>query len=253
MTSKRGSNSFPTSLHLDNETSDDPNIIAKLFASFFSPSFNNPDSPIDSAYFSYLEHCPNTTFNGFLPDSSTVTKSIYTLDDSHFPGPDGVPSIIIKRCSLPLIPPLVHLFRLSLQTAVFPTLWKLSFITPTHKNGSRNSIRNYRPIAKLSTIPKLFEASIYDALFFHSKLLIFHKQHGFVRKRSTTTNLVHFTSTVTRALECGSEVDCIYTDFRKAFDSLSHNIIAYKLHMLGFPDPFVAWISSYLSNRSCSI
>ena len=251
--SKRGSNSFPTSMTLDDVTSDDPIIISKLFASFFSHSHNGSDSHVDSNYFKYMLNCPKTYYSGYIPDCSKVMESISTLKDEYFPGPDGVPAVVIKRCSAPLVPILVHLFSLSLQSTIFPDLWKLSFITPTHKKGTRNSIRNYRPIAKLSTIPKLFEASIYDALFFHCKSILSHKQHGFVSKRSTTTNLVHFTSTVTRALERGSEVDCIYTDFSKAFDTLSHDIITFKLNMLGFPDFFIAWISSYLSNRSYQV
>ncbi len=40
--------------------------------------------------------------------------------------------------------PLVDIFNLSLQTAIFPDDWKLAKITPVFKNGNRNDCRNYR-------------------------------------------------------------------------------------------------------------
>ena len=48
-------------------------------------------------------------------------------------------------------------------------------------------------------------------------------------------------------------VDCIFTDFSKAFDKLSHAILLFKLSRLGFDKNFVSWIESYLRFRTCRI
>jgi hypothetical protein len=41
----------------------------------------------------------------------------------------------------------------------------------------------------------------------------------------------------------------LYTDFRKAFDSVDHGILLNKLLDFGFHGSLFAWCSSYLRNR----
>ena len=125
-----------------------------------------------------------------------------------------------------------------------------SYLTPIYKNGAKNLIRNYRPIAKLSVIPKIFEWIINDKLSFFIKEIIPLSQHGFVSGGSTSTNLVCFTNYVVNALESGQDVDVIYTDFSKAFDKISHYLLILKLKAIGIHSSFLNWLSSYLTGRS---
>ena len=117
------------------------------------------------------------------------------------------------------------------------------------KSGRKDLVSNYRPIAKLSCIPKLFERIIYDSIYFQCKSIFSPVQHGFLKGKSTTTNLTGFVSSTLNILESGSEVDVIATDFSKAFDKISHGLILFKLNKLGFPSGFTTWIDSYLTDR----
>ncbi len=47
--------------------------------------------------------------------------------------------------------------------------------------------------------------------------------------RSVETNLLIYTNYLSEALENGSQVDAVYTDFSKAFDSVNHELLLEKL------------------------
>ena len=140
---------------------------------------------------------------------------------------------------------LQFLFNMSLSSR-FPTRWKLSYITPVFKAGVKPNIENYRGIAILPTIGKLFECIVSGILFDRLKGIISVNQHGFMKKRSTTTNLVEFVNEAISVIEAGSQVDAIYTAVSKAFDRISHSLLIQKLKELGIHSTLLNWIDSYI-------
>lgn len=44
-------------------------------------------------------------------------------------------------------------------------------------------------------------------------------------------------------------MDTVFTDFNKAFDSVDHFILIHKLKKIGFCDPLLSWLTSFLINR----
>ena len=50
-----------------------------------------------------------------------------------------------------------------------------------------------------------------------------HAQHGFIRGRSTCTNLIETLNDCTLVLQYKGSVTVTYIDFSKAYDSVSHN------------------------------
>ncbi len=52
-----------------------------------------------------------------------------------------------------------------------------------------------------------------------------------------------------KIIESGLQLDVIYTDFQKAFDSASHSILIKKLITLGMDVNLVKWIKSYHNDR----
>lgn len=70
-----------------------------------------------------------------------------------------------------------------------------------------------------------------------------------MRGKSTCTNLIEYTTYIAEALDSGSEVHAIYTDFSKAFDSVDHLILINKLSKCGIQGTLLKWFISYLSRR----
>ena len=54
-------------------------------------------------------------------------------------------------------------------------------------------------------------------------------QHGFMKGRSTTSQLLEIMDHWTESFDLDTQIDCIYLDFKKAFDSLSHELLIHKL------------------------
>ncbi len=57
----------------------------------------------------------------------------------------------------------MFLINLSILTGVFPTLWKISRITPLHESGSHKNIDNHRPVSILCSFSKIIERHVYNA------------------------------------------------------------------------------------------
>ena len=107
----------------------------------------------------------------------------------------------------------------------------------------------YRGISSLNAVSKLFELAVLDPIFGFCKDYIANEQHGFMPKRSTTSNLLEFTSYVIDGFNEDVYTDAIYTDLSAAFDKINHDITIAKLRKLGFYGPLLKWLDSYLVNR----
>ncbi|XP_055543632.1 uncharacterized protein LOC129729172 [Wyeomyia smithii] len=77
--------------------------------------------------------------------------------------------------------------------------------------------------------------------------MISNYQPGFVQRRSTTTNLLCYTSVLFREIECRTQVDSVDIDFAKAFHTVPHTFAIGKLRHMGFPDWIPDWLMSYLT------
>ena len=132
-----------------------------------------------------------------------------------------------------------------------PQDWRDANITPLFKKGSRLSPNNYRPVSLTSQVVKIFEKIIYDQLmdFIVSHQIISCEQHGFQKQCSCLTQLLECLHDWTRAYDEKTGVDAIYLDFSKAFDSVPHKRLLYKLQHLGIRGHVLSWIESFLSHR----
>jgi hypothetical protein len=111
-------------------------------------------------------------------------------------------------------------------------------------------IENYGPISRLSTLPKILEKIMtpkLTAIFFNT---ISDKQHGLRHSKSTLTNLLVYYTDIVSLVGKGIQVNAIYTDIRKAFDSIDIPILLNELEYNSISDPILKWFKSYLIDRT---
>ena len=140
---------------------------------------------------------------------------------------------------------------MSINSGTCPSLWKNADITPVYKKGDASQASNYRPISILPAMCRLFERILADDINYHLHYnrLITDAQYGFVKGRSTELQLLHNSKMWTNAIDSNKFVDTVYIDFAKAFDTVPHRKLLYKLSKYGISGNILQWFSSFLSNR----
>ena len=74
-------------------------------------------------------------------------------------------------------------------------------------------------------------------------------QHGFVQGKSCQTQLLTVTEEWTRWMEERKPFDCLYFDYKKAFDSVPHMRLMRKIENCGIIGQVQRWIKSFLQGR----
>ncbi|CAM4541898.1 unnamed protein product [Lepidochelys kempii] len=80
--------------------------------------------------------------------------------------------------------------------------------------------------------------------------VIRNSQYGFTKGKSCLTNLIAFYDEITGSVDEGKAVDVLFLDFSKAFDTVSHSILASKLKKYGLDEWIIRWIESWLDCRA---
>ena len=148
-----------------------------------------------------------------------------------------------------ITPSLTRLFNISLSLGVVPTKWKRANITPVFKKDDPTLSCNYRPISLLCVLSKVLERCVHGHSYHHLAPLMYKMQHGFMRGKSTTTQLLEVYHNILENVAGGKEVDVIYLDLTKAFDKVPHNTLLKKLESSSIRGPLLSWFHSYLTDR----
>lgn len=247
--SRKGYVSIPQNMTLGQESSSNGLEVCEMFSRYFASVFDNTASDTSN------EKTINESYSKNVLSTITITIEdimikIKELDKNKCAGPDGIPPSFIKSCQLELVTPLHIIFTKSLRSGTFPKVWKTAHIIPVFKSGDKSNCKDYRPISILSCIAKLFESLVYEHLYNHVKPYLSDNQHGFVKNKSTITNLLEYKQFLCSSFASSGQVDSIYMDFSKAFDKVNHKILYRKISSFGVHGSLLRWIGSYLQNRS---
>ena len=112
--------------------------------------------------------------------------------------------------------------------------WKVARVVPIPKGGDPESPANYRPISNLFFLSKLPKKLLHNLLFHHLNTFspLSEHQWGFTSGKSTTSALISFAHDCQEALDCGNELCSVFFDLSKAFDTVPHQQLLFKLFEL---------------------
>ena len=191
-----------------------------------------------------------------MPDINVSLEGVYNLllniNTHKTCGPDQIHGRVLKETADIISPFLRTLFQSSLDSQVIPDDWRSANVTPLFKQGDKQQPSNYRPISLTSIVSKLFEQIINSNIMQHLEVnnILSDHQYDFHHSRSCETLLITLLHDLSHCYDAGIQTDIIFTDFAKAFDSVPHKHLLYKLEWYGIRGTVNNWISPFLNGRT---
>lgn len=220
-------------------------VADKLTESLSPPAGDSP-----SQIFQPLSSPNSSLFLGPV-DENEIESNVNSLKPRKAPGFDNISSDVLKYILKYIIHNLVHLINLCFVNGKFPECLKKSIVIPIPKKQYSKEISEFRPISLVSVFSKLIEKSIKSRLltFLELNNILSDKQFGFKKGLNTESALLEFMSKVYKAINESQFVCGLFLDFSKAFDTVDHDILLKKLHLIGIRGTCFDLFSTYLVNR----
>lgn len=228
-------------LTFENKNITDNQEKADLFNKHFCSIFS-----IDNNIIPHFEELNKSCILNVIFTKFNVIESILSLKSKKSAGIDNIPPIFYKKLVNELSEPLSIIFMTSFLKKEIPSQWKISIIVPVLKDDNSYDISNYRPISITCVASRIMEKIIYKKLleYFLENNLINKYQYGFIPGKSITTQLMSFFNLCHKG-----KTDIVYLDFCKAFDSIIHSKLIYKLEKYGVDQDLKDFCNCFLSNR----
>ena len=188
-----------------------------------------------------------------------IRHAVKQLKTRKAPGWDKVQNEHIIHGGPNLLYYVGKLFNAILKNEQIPSAWKLSIIIPIYKGKGKikSDPDNYRPISLLPCMCKLFEKVLMERIntFLHQLPQRFPcpQQQGFQKQLSCNTAAFNLQETILYNLELNSNVYVAFLDIRKAFDTVWHDALLYKLDQIGIKGKIWRLIKDSYTGIHCKV
>jgi len=219
---------------------------AKVLNAFFASVFNSQAGYSQGSQPPVLEVREEEQNKPPIIQTEAISHLLCHLDAYKSMVPDGIHPRVLRELAEELAKPLSISYQQSWLKGEVPDDWRAVNVTLIYKKGWKEDPGSYRP-ASLTSVPgNIMERFTLSALTAHVKdnQGIRPSQHGFMKGRSCSTNLISFCDQVTCLVDEGKAVHVVYLDFSKAFDTVPHSTLLEKLATHGLDGCILCWIKN---------
>ena len=134
---------------------------------------------------------------------------------------------------------------------------KHAVVVPALKKGGSdaNVLTNYRPISNITFVAKITERFVAQQLqhFMEENRIYGIYQSAYRAHHSAETALVRIHNDIAQSIDSRRSVLLVLLDLSAAFDTINHNTLLQRLSGYGLSGDVLAWLTSYLCNRTCVV
>ena len=252
------SSDLPDNFMKDGNIITDPIEIANNFNEYFvnvGPKLAAKISPNSVNFSSYL---PASNQDSIFLDPITENEVKIEFDQlkvNKSGGYDEMSPRVLKAISNTVVKPLTYIYNQTFLTGVLPNEFKMAIVTPVFKSNDKESFSNYRPISVLPCFSKILEKLMYKRIikFLDKHNTLNEHQYGFRKKHSTTHAILELVTKITNAIDNNQYTMGIFLDLSKAFDTVNHAVLLYKLEHYGIRGIVFEWFKNYLQFRKQAV
>ena len=196
----------------------------------------------------------STKFKFQLIDKDTILKIGKNMKPKSSSGPDNISSKLLKHILPEIAEPLTHIINLSLKSGLVPDLMKESIIIPIYKDGDPKELGNHRPISLLNSISKIYEKIVHKQLYEYvtNNNILNDRQYGFRNNSSCEHAMTDLLYSIEQNKKAKKTTNLVFIDLSKAFDTISFDILLYKMEKYGIENKELEWFSNYIKHRKHS-
>ena len=168
-------------------------------------------------------------------EKGEITKCLRNLKNSKTGGSDGIVGELLKYGGFGMVHLLEQLFSVIWQEEIVPRQWREGLIVNIFKKGDREDPANYRGITLLSVVGKVFCKILNNRLVqcLDKEGALHEGQAGFRINRSCMDNVYTLNEIVQGRLREDKKTYAFFLDVQKAYDSVWHDGLWYKLWDIG--------------------
>ena len=232
-------------------TSKESDLNAQKFGTFFSSIFStssNTTTPTVNRF------CENTIFMT-ATNEAEITNCFASFKKKMTSQEHDIPMKLWRIIAQYIIKPTEFLVNQMLSSATFPDIFKHAILTPIYKKGNCNEAQNFRPIATLHNLSKVFERILLNRMvnFCEKQHILPINQYGFRAKHSTRDAILTLLLSVEKNSLNNLKSCAIFLDLSKAFDLVNHDMLLKILYNQGFRGHFHSLLNNYLKGRSYKV
>ena len=185
-----------------------------------------------------------------------LLSAIHKLKNKKAAGIDKLLSEFLKASPEAIHKLILRLLNKMYTTHIVPKDKCLGIITPLHKEGPKDDPDNYRGICISSALTKLLSTMMNTRLvaFIEENQVLNKEQIGFIMDNRCPDHIFTLKSVVNKYVDDQkSRIYACFIDFKKAFDTVWHGGLFYKLQQMGINGHFLETLQNIYKNTRCAV
>jgi ribonuclease HI len=186
-----------------------------------------------------------------------IRRQLRKLKPYKAPGPDGIPNIVLTKCSQLLTDRLHRIYEAMYERSLFYAPWKCFTTVVLRKPGKpRYDVpKAYRPIALLNTMWKVLTAIVAEQLTHDTeKYQLLPANHFGGRPGRTTTDAMHLlTHKIKASWRKGKVTSVLFLDIEGAFPNAVPSCLEQNMRRRGVAGKITNFIQRMLQDRKTTL